>query len=329
MNRRDFLKTASLSALAPSLYYLSCKPNPVIPIIDTHVHLLDFDQFNIGWARGRFDSNMLMDDYMKAVEGHDVVKLIYMEVNVSQEYRRKEAEWALEQCKDPDNPMVGAVIRLDITSPEFESEIRSFKGNPYLKGIRYPLDNAEKTFSPRVIENIRLLGELGLSYDLLVDPKLFSIVNQLLEDCQSTKFILNHCGGANPTDFFPEGKRDPRELEDRRDHEDRRDREDRRDEWINGIEMIAQRDNLICKISGIVDNAGDYPLVPADLAPIIDHCYKSFGPDRVIFAGDWPVCLRNMSLAWWIESLKEVVTGWPLEDQRKLFHDNAASFYGV
>ena len=95
------------------------------------------------------------------------------------------------------------------------------------------------------------------------------------------------------------------------------------------IGMIAKRDNLICKISGIVDNVGDYPLVPADLAPIIDHCYKSFGPDRVIFAGDWPVCLRNMSLARWIESLKEVVAGWPLEDQRKLFHDNAAALYGV
>lgn len=323
LNRRDFLKTASLSALAPSLCYLSCKTDPVIPIIDTHVHLLDFDQFPIGWASRRFDSNMLIDDYMKAVEGQHVVKLIYMEVNVPPELRRKEAEWALELCKDPDNQMVGAVIRLDITSPEFESEIRQFEGNPYLKGIRYPLNNAENTPSPQLIENIRLLGELGLSYDLLVGPSSFPIVNQLLEECQSTKFILNHCGNANPADFFPEGKKAPRERE------ESGEREDRRNEWINGIEMIAQRDNLICKISGIVDNVGDYPLVPADLAPIIDHCYNSFGPDRVIFAGDWPVCLRNMSLARWIESVKEVVAGWPLKDQRKLFHDNAASFYGV
>ena len=94
---------------------------------------------------------------MKAVEEQNVVKLIYMEVNVSPESRMKEAEWILELCKDPDNTMVGAVIRLDITSPEFESEIRSFEGNPYLKGIRYPLNNKEKTPSPQLIENIRLL----------------------------------------------------------------------------------------------------------------------------------------------------------------------------
>ena len=317
LNRRDFLKTASLSALAPSLCCLSWKTDPVIPIIDTHVHLLDFDQFPIGWARRRFDRNLLIDDYIKAVEGQNVVKFIYMEVNVPPELRRKEAEWALELCKDPDNPMVGAVIRLDITSPEFESEIRPFQGNPYLKGIRYPLYDAETIVNPQVIENIRLLGELGLSFDLLISTGSFPIVNQLVEDCQSTRFILNHCGSADPAAFFPVEKEAPREP----DHN--------RDEWYKNIELIAQRDNLICKISGIVDNVGNYPLVAADLAPISDHCYESFGPDRVIFAGDWPVCLRNMSLARWIESLKEVVAGWPLEDQRKLFHDNAASLYGV
>lgn len=329
LNRRNFLKTASLSALAPSLCYLSCKTDPVIPIIDTHVHLLDFDQFNIGWASRRFESNMGMEDYMKAVEGQNIVKLIYMEVNVSQESRKKEAEWALKLCNDPDNSMVGAVIRWDITSPEFETEIRQFEGNSYLKGIRYPINNAEKTLAPQVIENIRLLGELGLSYDLLVGPQSFPMVNQLLEDCPSTKFILNHCGSANPADFFPEEKRATMERESRRGREDRGNPEDRRNEWIDGIKLLAQQDNIICKISGIVDNVGDHPLVPADLAPIVDHCYNSFGPDRLVFAGDWPVCLRNMSLARWIESLKEVVAGWPLEDQRKLFHDNAASFYGV
>ena len=320
MNRRNFLKATSLSALAPSLGFLSFKTDPLIPVFDTHVHLLDFDQFTIGWARRRFDSNMLLDDYLKAVKGQHVMKLIYMEVNVSPEFRRKEAEWALELCEDPDNSMVGAVIRWDITSPDFESEISSFGGNPYLKGIRYPIDDVEEEISPRVIENIQLMGELGLSFDLLINPGSFPMVSELVEECPDTRFILNHCGSANPADFFPEGKKAPRESGDRA---------DRREKWLKGMELIAQRENIICKISGIVDNVGDYPLVPADLAPIIDHCYESFGPDRLIFAGDWPVCLRNMSLARWIDSVKAVVAGWPLEDQRKLFHDNAASFYGV
>ena len=66
-----------------------------------------------------------------------------------------------------------------------------------------------------------------------------------------------------------------------------------------------------------------------DLAPIINHCLDQFGPDRVVFAGDWPVVLWNMPLANWIQTLKEVVAMRPMEEHRKLFHDNAEAFYGL
>jgi len=317
LNRRDFLKTASLSAMAPSLCYLSSNNDPVFPIIDTHQHLWDLDLFPLRWVKPPLDRNFLMEDYLKAIEGQGVVKSIYMEVGVPPEFRRKEAEWALELCKDPDNLMVAAVIKADPTVPEFESEIRSLAGNPYLKGIRYSFKSAEEILFPRVIENIRLLGELGLSFDLNLHSSLLHAGNQLLEECQDTRFILNHCGGADPVTFFPRDKEAPREPQ----HE--------REQWYKEMERLAQGANIICKLSGIVDNAGNYPLTAADLAPIINHCLEVFGPDRVIFAGDWPVCLRNMPLARWIKTLKEVVAKRSLADQRKLFHDNASAFYGV
>jgi predicted TIM-barrel fold metal-dependent hydrolase len=213
--------------------------------------------------------------------------------------------------------MVGAVIRADPTVPEFEYEIRSLATNPYLKGIRYSFKSTEEILLPRVIENIRLLGALGLSFDLNLRPQWLHVGNQLLGECQGTNFILNHCGNPDPIAFFPEEKEAPREPQ----HD--------REQWYKEMEHLAQRTNIICKISGIVDNVGNYPLSAADLEPIIDHCLEIFGPDRVIFAGDWPVCLRNMPLARWIETLKEVVASRSLTDQRKLFHDNAAAFYGV
>ena len=317
LNRRDFLKTASFSALAPSLWYLSCDTDPVIPIIDTHQHLWDLDLFPLKWVKPPLDRNFLMVDYLKAIEGKGVVKSIYMEVGVPPEFRRKEAEWALELCKNPDNLMVAAVIKADPTVPEFESEIRSLAGNPHLKGIRYSFRTAEEILLPRVVANIRLLGELGLSFDLNLHPRLLQAGNQLLGKCQGTRFILNHCGGADPAAFFPKEKEAPREPQ----HD--------RDQWYKEMERLAQRTNIICKISGIVDNVGNYPLNASDLAPIINHCLEIFGPDRVIFAGDWPVCLRNMPLSRWIETLKEVVAGRSLAEQWKLFHDNAAAFYGI
>ncbi len=317
LNRRNFLKAASLSAMAPSLCYLSCNADPVFPIIDTHQHLWDLDLFPLSWVKPPLDRNFLMEDYLKAIEGQGVVKSIYMEVGVPPAFRKKEAEWALELCKNPDNLMVGAVIKADPTVPEFESEISSLSKNPYLKGIRYSFKSEEEILLPRVIENIRLLGELGLSFDLNLHPRLLHIGNQLLGVCHGTRFVLDHCGGADPAAFFPKKKKTPKEPK----HD--------KNQWYKEMERLAQRTNIICKLSGIVDNVGNYPLIAADLAPIINHCLEIFGPDRVIFAGDWPVCLRNMSLAQWIETLKEVVASRSLADQRKLFYDNASTFYRV
>jgi L-fuconolactonase len=87
--------------------------------------------------------------------------------------------------------------------------------------------------------------------------------------------------------------------------------------------------NVICKISGIVSRVPGYPLTEVDLSPIINHCLDIFGNERVMFAGDWPVCLKNMPLSDWVNILKKVVENRPLKEQKKLFHDNAAKFYNI
>jgi L-fuconolactonase len=62
---------------------------------------------------------------------------------------------------------------------------------------------------------------------------------------------------------------------------------------------------------------------------VIGHVYECFGPDRVMFAGDWPVCTLAMSLADWVAAVRQVVADKPAAEQTRLFHDNAAKFYGV
>lgn len=318
MKRRTYLKTLSLASLAPSLSFYSCAADPSLPIIDTHQHLWDLELFPLKWVKGGpLEKNFLMTDYLKAAEGQGVVKTIYMEVAVPPELRKKEALWALEACKDPGNPMVGAVISADPTQAEFEAEIKSLAKDPHLKGIRYSFSNLETIRKTGVLNNIRLLGELGLSMDVNFDAENLHLGNFLLEACPGTKFIINHCGDADPIVFLPEGREAPREGA------------HNRDQWSTDLKQLAHHENAICKISGIVDNAGTISLDATDLAPIINFCLDNFGPDRVIFGGDWPVCLRNMSLARWIDTLKEVVSGRSLADQRKLFHDNAAVLYDV
>ncbi len=210
MNRRHFLKTSSLSALASTVYLPACDHNPGIPIIDTHQHLWDLDFIPLEWVRPPLDRSFVTEDYLLAVNGQNVTKAIYMEVGAPPEYKRKEAEWALNLCKDPENPTVAAVISADPTDIQFQSYLSEKERNPYLKGIRYPFKQAEEMLHSQVIENIRMLGSMGLSFDLNVNPELLAVGGQLLDECPDTRFILNHCGNADPIAFLPEQKEAPR-----------------------------------------------------------------------------------------------------------------------
>jgi predicted TIM-barrel fold metal-dependent hydrolase len=90
---------------------------------------------------------------------------------------------------------------------------------------------------------------------------------------------------------------------------------------------LARRDRVVCKISGIIARAPKDTWLPEDLAPIINHCLEVFGPDRVMFASDWPVCTRVASLHEWVGALNQVVRDRPDEKRRKMFGENAVRFY--
>ena len=66
-----------------------------------------------------------------------------------------------------------------------------------------------------------------------------------------------------------------------------------------------------------------------DLAPVVKHTLEVFGPDRVMFGGDWPVCTRAATLGQWVAALRAIVRDRPHDEQKKLFHDNAVSCYGL
>ena len=77
--------------------------------------------------------------------------------------------------------------------------------------------------------------------------------------------------------------------------------------------------------TGIVATQGQV----TDLAPTVDHCLDRFGPERVIFGGDWPVCTLGAPLADWFVALRQIISHRSTDDQRKLFYDNAARLFGL
>jgi predicted TIM-barrel fold metal-dependent hydrolase len=282
----------------------------MIPIIDTHQHLWDLTRFRLPWQKDnpKLARSFVMRDYLEATAGLNVVKSVYMEVDVDPSQQPAEADYVIAICRRGDTPMAAAVISGRPASDGFRDHIGRYKQSPFIKGVRQVLHVPETPpgycLDKRFVAGIRLLGALGLSFDLCMRPAELGDAVKLIDMCPDTRFILDHCGNASvrTKDLSP---------------------------WRQDIDAVARRRNVVCKVSGIVASAAPGPWTADDLAPIINHVLDTFGPDRVMFGGDWPVCTLAATYRQWVEALQSIVRGRSATDQRKLFHDNAAAFYGL
>jgi L-fuconolactonase len=318
--RRDFLYSmaataAAASGLAASTTFAKDEiVSETIPIIDTHQHLWDLKKFTLPWHAAEdvpsLRHSFVMSDYLEATKGLNVVKTVYMEVDVAPEQQVAEVDYVTDLCERGDNPMKAAVVSGRPGTPGFEAYARKLAQNKYIKGIRQvlhgPSTPAGFCLQPKFVESIQLLGELGLSFDLCLRSGEVIDAVKLVDQCPKTRFIIDHCGNMSVTST--DG--------------------DARAKWLDGMKQMAARKNTVCKISGIIVTANkDWK--PMDLAANINDTMATFGEDRIMFAGDWPVCTLKATFAQWVGALKQIVKDRPVAFQKKLFHDNAAKFYGI
>jgi L-fuconolactonase len=280
------------------------------PIVDTHQHLWDLSRFRLPWIQrgSTLDRSFLPEDYAKAAEGLNIVKAVYMEVDVEPSQQEAEAEYIIQLCRAKTSPTVAAVISGRPESGAFAAWVRRYRDHPIVKGIRRVLHVPETPsgycLQPQFLQNMRLLGDLGLSFDLCIRPSELPNVTRLVKACSGTRFILDHCG--NPSLQTAD-----------------------RSQWQRDLAELARCPNVVCKVSGFIATARPGAWKPEDIAPIVDHAFDCFGPDRVMFGGDWPVCTLGASLREWVLGLQAVVASRPRQEQQKLFHDNAVKFYGI
>jgi predicted TIM-barrel fold metal-dependent hydrolase len=317
MNRRDFLATLAASTF-PAAALAGNKDKPMLPIVDTHQHLWDLSKFKLAWFDPSTPDGKILGhsftpvEYAAATQGLNVVKSVYMEVDVVPEQQQQEADYLTELCASGKTTTCAAVLSGRPNSDGFEKYAKQFKGSKFIKGLRQVLHVKETPpgycLDPKFVKGIQLLGTLGLSFDLCVRPAELLDFVKLIDQCPDTRFILDHCGNADL-------KHTPAQ----------------REQWKRDLSEIAKRKNIVGKVSGFIASAparGKWSL--DDLAPVINHTLESFGPDRVMFGGDWPVCLLGVEkYGDWLNALKTVVADRPEAQQRKLFHDNAVRFYGL
>jgi predicted TIM-barrel fold metal-dependent hydrolase len=317
--RRSFLQgTAAAFAVPGMLSATEPRALAPFPIIDTHQHLWDLSTFKLPWLKNepRLAKSHVMLDYLKAIEELEqpggklgpakVVKAVYMEVDVAAEQQQEEADYITAICKTGNWPTVAAVVSGRPGADGFEKYVRSLRDNPRIKGLRRILHSTETPaghcLDAKFIGGVRLLGELGLSFDLCMRAAELPDATKLIDACPGTRFILDHCGN-------PDVKA--------KDHT----------QWKKDIAELAKRKNVVGKVSGILASAEPGKWTVEHIAPIINHTLEVFGPERVMFGGDWPVCTLAATFKQWVDALRTVVANRPAIEQQKLFHDNAAQFY--
>ncbi len=322
MNRRDFLLSTGNAVLATAA--TSCAAlSPAAPdalIIDTHQHLWDRRQLNLPWldnAPKILQHDYTTEVYQQAFAGYRV-KSIYMEVDVAPSDHVKEADFVVDLARQVKTTTIAATIGGRPADPAFEAYVKRYAGNGIVKGLRQVLhgDSTPKGFclQPAFVQGVRTLGAHGLNFELTMRPMELMDGVKLTELCPDTHFVLDHCGNGDPKTFNPKLGPDLK-------------RNGTADGWKRGIDAFAKRPNVICKISGILASVPPNQWKAEDLAPVVNHCLDSFGPKRVVFGGDWPVCLLGGKVNEWIEALKQIIAHRSEDERRRLWSGNAIKHY--
>jgi L-fuconolactonase len=243
-------------------------------IVDAHHHIWDPRARRHAWLDGLPALNHAfgLADFERASEPERVTASVLVQVLASTE----ETEEFLALAAGP-GPVAGVVGWTDLTSPAVGDEIArllALPGGNWLAGIRHLVqDEPDPDWlrRPEVRRGIRAVGAAGLVYDLLVRPHQLPAALAVTGELADVTFVLDH--GAKPP--IASGALEP---------------------WASQIGELAARPNVSCKVSGLVTEAGP-GWRPARIVPYLDHLVDAFGPGRLMFGSDWPVCTPAASYA--------------------------------
>jgi L-fuconolactonase len=281
---------------------------PNFPIVDTHLHLWNPQRFRMRWLDGNALLNQTYElkEYAEHTRGIQIETMVYAEVDVDPTYRVLEAQWVDALAKS-DPRIRGIVASAPLEDGEaVRSVLDALKAvGPRVKGIRRLLQGeGDDRFAlrPDFLAGVKALADYDFSFDICIMRRQLPMAVALVQTCPGVQFILDHI--ANPN--IKDGEMEP---------------------WRSHITELAALPNVACKVSGIATNATAETWTAEDLQPYIEHVLTSFGEDRVMFGGDWPVVLQNSSYTRWVEALDTVTVALRDDAKRKLWAENAKRIY--
>ena len=280
-------------------------------MIDTHQHLLYPDRFGYTWTKDlpALQGNFRIEEYRVHAADCRIEGAIFMEVDVDEGESSEEARFFCDMASDPSSGILGVIAAARPGTAGFAAHLEELK-HPKLKGIRRVLhtqaDAVSQTEGFRA--DITRLGRHGLTFDLCVLQRQLGVALDLVRACPATIFILDHCGVPDIAhNAAPHGEGFIA--------------------WRRAVVALAAEPNVHGKISGLTTYAAEGQRTEDGLRCYVDTMLESFGPERLVWGGDWPVVNLGSGLARWCTLTRKMLGSLSADEQAKIFSANARVLY--
>jgi L-fuconolactonase len=272
--------------------------------IDAHQHFWQYDASRDAWITD--EMRAIQRDFLPA----DLAPILAANgidgcIAVQADQSAAETRFLLDLAREH-SFIKGVVGWVDLSSPALDVTLDVLSDDPQLCGVRHVAQHEPDDFLTRaaIVRGIGSIGRAGLTYDILILERQMPAALALTARLASQPFVLDHLGKPGIRD----GRLEP---------------------WAGQMRELGRRPNVCCKLSGLVTEANWTRWQPADLRPYLDVALEAFGPDRVMFGSDWPVCLVAAPYDRVVSTIAEFTAELSADEQAAIFGGTAARVYGL
>ena len=274
-------------------------------IVDSHQHFWQVGRFDYPWMTPKVE--VLCQDYLPpALEpilnrcGVEQTILVQASNSVA------ETRWLLSLAEH--HPFIAGVVGwVDLQADDVDRQLDELMTHSKFKGVRHLVESEpadDWLAQPNVIRGLHRLETRRLSYDLLVHTKHLKYAERVANECPGLRLVVDHL--AKPPIASGEI-----------------------DEWRREVGSLAAYENVWCKLSGLVTEADHDHWRASDLRPYVETAFQCFGPRRMMFGSDWPVCLLAASYERVVETAQSFGAELNAADRDLVFSRNATEFYQI
>jgi L-fuconolactonase len=273
--------------------------------IDSHVHFWRYNAAEYEWiddSMAALRRDFLPSDAKREMDRAGIDACVAVQARQTLE----ETRWLLELAGSA--PFIAAVVGwVDLQADDVAAQLEQFAAHPKLVGVRHIVQSEPDPrflLRPAFCRGVSLLEGFDLTYDILIYPRHLPAAIEFVSRFPRHRFVLDHL--AKPAIRTGEIR-----------------------EWERNIRVLAQAQNVLCKVSGLVTEADWTRWTAADIGPCLDIAFDCFGASRLIAGSDWPVCTVAADYGRTMSVLGDYLESRPPSERDTVMGGNAARFWGL